>query len=110
MGFPTKSPPLSAQQKRQWDRLNEFIREGGGWIVLPPTTNQIRFETTANSSLLEDLKDAGYSVRFMGTHERLLPQTEALKEHGRSNTIIRQQVGVGVANVWSRDLPSEKAG
>ncbi len=29
-----------------------------------------------------------------------MPITETLKEHGRTNTITRQQVGVGIAGVW----------
>jgi hypothetical protein len=40
-----------------------------------------------------------------GTHERLMPITETLKEHGRTNTIQRQQVGVGVCGVWQFELP-----
>jgi hypothetical protein len=108
MSFPTKSPPLSAAQQKLWKRLNQYIREAGGWIVSQPDTSPIRFEAPLNSELPDLLQEAGHNIRFMGTHERLLPQTETLREHGRSNTITRQQVGVGVANVWSLDLPSEK--
>ncbi len=49
--------------------------------------------------------EAGHKVRSIGTHERLMPITETLKEHGRTNTITRQQVGVGVVNVFQFDLP-----
>jgi len=60
--------------------------------------------TDSNSDLI-DLILPSLKVRSIGTHERLMPITETLKEHGRTNTITRQQVGVGVVNVFQFDLP-----
>ena len=41
-----------------------------------------------------------------GTHERLMPVVETMAEHGRTNPIKREQIGVGVVGVWQFDLPS----
>jgi hypothetical protein len=102
MNFTPKQPTLSRAQRRLWDRLNEFIREGGGWIISPPTTGQIRLETVIGSTLPNDLKDAGYNIHHLGTHERLMPVNNA------NTAVTGQQVGVGVVNVWQFDLPAEK--
>jgi hypothetical protein len=58
-----------------------------------------------DSQLPELLRQAGHQVRSIGTHERLLPITEILKEHGGNNTITRQQVGV--VAMFQFDLPSD---
>jgi hypothetical protein len=86
--------------------LNEFIRQAGGWIVSQPDVSPIRFEAPMNSELPALLKQAGHNVRSIGTHKRLMPITEIVAEHGRSNKVTREQVGVGVAAVWQLELPS----
>ncbi|SDK14400.1 MULTISPECIES: hypothetical protein [Bradyrhizobium] len=103
--FQPKQPPLSQRQRELWGRLNKCIMANGGWIVSQADVSPIRFEAPLNSELPELLRQAGHWVIDNGTHERLMPITETLKEHGRNNTIKRQQVGVGIVNVWQFDLP-----
>jgi hypothetical protein len=101
-----KPPPLSKAQREFWSRLNVFIREAGGWVVSQPDVSPIRFECHLDSELPETLRQAGHRVVDFGTHERLMPIVETMKQHGRNNTITVQQVGVGVVGVWQFDLPN----
>jgi hypothetical protein len=51
------------------------------------------------------LEEVGHSVRHLGSHERLMPTTETIAEHGSTKKITtRQQVGVGVAAVYELSL------
>jgi hypothetical protein len=100
---PSKPKSLSREQQKLWTHLNEFIREGGGWIISLPTTLQIRLETILGSSLPEDLKEAGYNIHHIGRHERLMPST--ITEHRGTKTFTTQIVAPGVADVWQFDLP-----
>jgi hypothetical protein len=87
-----------------WDKLNKYIMQEGGWTVSQPDTSPIRFECALDSTLPNLLQAAGHQVRACGTHERLTPVTETMAEHGRTNKIDRQQVGVGIVGVWQFDL------
>jgi hypothetical protein len=87
-----------------WDKLNKYIKQEGGWIVSQPDVSPVRFECPMESELPALLKEAGHRVIPFGTHERLMPVTETMAEHGRTNKIDRQQVGVGIVRVWQFDL------
>lgn len=99
-----KPPPLTKAQRDLWFELNTTIRECGAWTITQPDVFPIRFECPMDSQAPLYLAEFG-NVRQLGTHERLMPITETLKEHGRNDTITRQQVGVGVCGVWQFDLP-----
>jgi len=93
------------------DASSRFLTVGKGLSQQVPdflafsATSPIRFECPMESKLPALLKEAGHRVIDFGTHERLVPIIETLKEHGGTNTITRQQVGVGVVGVWQFDLP-----
>jgi hypothetical protein len=76
----------------------------GGWIVSQPDTSPVRLECPMDSQLPELLRGLGYNLQSGGIGERLMPFAETLKEHGRTNTITRQQVGVGIVGLWQLDL------
>ena len=78
----------------------------GDWTISQPDVSPIRFECPMGSELPALLKEAGHHVIAFGTHERLMPITETMVEHGRTNKIDRQQVGVGTVGVWQFNLPS----
>jgi hypothetical protein len=107
MNFKPSAKALSTSQKKLWKRLNEFITDNGGWIVSQPDIPTIRFEyTTEDSNLPDLLREAGHDVRYLGTHERLIPSTVC--EQRGTKTFNSQSVGPGVVNVFQFDLPGEK--
>jgi hypothetical protein len=105
MPFQPKPAVLSREQRNLWRNLSEYIRQEGGWTVSQPDCTPIRFEVAPDSELPQLLTEAGHRVRSIGTHERLIPQTITLKEHGRANTIKRQEVGIGTVAVYQFELP-----
>jgi hypothetical protein len=72
---------------------------------LEPHTSLIRFECEPASELPELLKAKGYNVLPAGTGERLMPVTETITEHGRTNTITRQQVAPTMVAAFEFKLP-----
>jgi hypothetical protein len=105
MNFPTKPPATSRQQRVIWQKLNDYIRQDGGWTVSQPDVSPIRFECQMDSELPNQLREAGHTVRSLGTHERLVPLTETRKLNDTNTTVTTQQVGVGTVGVWQFDLP-----
>jgi hypothetical protein len=103
--FQPKQPPLSQKQRELWERLNKYIMANGGWIVSQPDISPIRFECPLDSDLPETLRQAGHQVVEYGTHERLMPITETLKEHGLNTTVTRQHVAPIVVSVFEFRLP-----
>jgi hypothetical protein len=99
-----KPKAISREQRNLWRKLNEYIRQEGGWTVSQPDCSPIRFESALDSELPELLRQAGHRVIDYGRHERLLPTV--VTETRGSTKISRQQVGVGIVGVWQFDLPS----
>jgi hypothetical protein len=106
MFFRSKPQALSRKQREFWQRLNEYIREGGGWTVSQPDTSPLRFECEQGSDLPDLLRQAGHDARFLGTHERLMPQSEVVTEHASRKKVTRQHVAPGIAGVYQLDLPN----
>jgi hypothetical protein len=102
---PAKAKVFSKLQAEMWERLHAYIQMQGGWIVSLPDCKTIRFECGLDSDLPNKLRSAGHPVRSLGTHERLTPVRETIKDHS-GTTVTREQVGVGVVGVWTFDLPS----
>jgi hypothetical protein len=104
-GFTPKQSPLSVAQRKLWQRLNDYIRQEGGWTVSEPNVSPIRFECPLDSQLPSLLIEAGHRVISYGRHERLTPVSETRKQSGGNTVVTTQQVGFGVAGVWQFDLP-----
>ena len=66
-----KPKAISREQRNLWRKLNEYIRQEGGWTVSQPDSSPIRFEAALNSELPELLRQAGHRVIDYGRHERL---------------------------------------
>lgn len=101
---PLKPQPITKAQRDLWFELNTIIRECGAWTVTQPDVFPIRFECPMDSQAPVYLAEFG-SVRHIGTHERLMPVTETLKEHGRNTTVTRQHVAPIVVSVFEFRLP-----
>jgi hypothetical protein len=105
MGFQTKPSPLSVAQRKLWQRLNDYIRQEGGWTVSEPNVSPIRFECPTDSSLPELLREAGHDVRDAGTSERLMPTSNIVKQHGGITTVTVQNIVPTMVEVFEFKLP-----
>jgi hypothetical protein len=85
---------FTVRQRQIWRKWNDYIRQEGGWTSAEPNTSPVQFQCEMNSELPELLREAGYDVRHLGTHERLLPVGPG------------QGIGVGTVDIWSFDPPS----
>src|SRR5713226_4842208 len=83
-----KAQPITKVQRDLWFELNTTIRECGGWTVSQPDVWPLRFEVQVGSDLPEILKALGHSVRYLGTHERLMPVVETITEHGSARKVV----------------------
>src|SRR5260221_12116868 len=102
MRRPTMPRKRAAVDRKLWQRMNEYIRQEGGWIVSLPDTRTIRFECQTDSTLPDLLRAANHDPRFLGIHERLLPTT--ITERRGLRTIASQGVSPGIVNVFTFDL------
>jgi hypothetical protein len=103
MSFRQKSPVLSREQRQLWREINDIVREGGGWVVSQVETFPSRVEIPMENSELPELLEAmGYSVRYLGSHERLLPCT--IVETRGTRRIATTSVAPGVVSVFELSL------
>jgi hypothetical protein len=65
---------LSKEQKAHlWGLLHKHIRNHGGFVTSPPNSVPVRFECVPGSALPGSLEELGYTIRTVGSTERLLP-------------------------------------
>jgi len=62
---------ISAQHKRLWGALSEFIHKSGGWLISSPGEKYLRVEVERGSSLPMKLTEFGYDVRSAGVSTRV---------------------------------------
>jgi hypothetical protein len=103
--MPTKKTALSQAERKFWDRLRDFIHEGGAWITSEPHTNPIRFECMAGSEIPEDLRARGYDVVGAGSGERLLPTSQTVKQAGNVTSMTTQNVAPATVEIFQFKLP-----
>jgi len=100
-----KPRPFSEAERKFWDRLRDFIHEGGAWITSEPHTNPIRFECIAGSEIPEDLRARGYCVVGAGSGERLLPTSHTIKQTGNVTSMTTQNVAPATVEIFQFGLP-----
>jgi hypothetical protein len=92
-------------QRILWEDLNTTIRECGAWTTTEKGVFPLRFECEPSSQLPDALRQCGHGVRFLGTHERHLPQT--ITEVRGNKTVVNQQVAPGVVEVHELSLMAD---
>jgi hypothetical protein len=93
----SKEPPITKAQRALWHELNTIIRECGGWTTSQPDTYPLRFECEMDSPLPAALQAISHTVRRLGSHERLMPQT--IVETRGNRTVVNQQIAPGTVEV-----------
>src|SRR6516162_10115468 len=90
-----------------WSAIDAFSRKRSGTVVSLPNQSPMRFERSPESDLPKELKQMGYAIRSNGTTERLLPDVEALTQHGRpaSEKVERTRVGLAHVQIYELDIP-----
>ena len=89
----------AAKKAELFAQLESFIRNNGGWLISSPSEKIFRFEAPQDSSLPRKLIEMGWTIRFMGTSVRILPDSvkETFVDHslpGRP-TVTRSFSGLG---------------
>jgi hypothetical protein len=74
-------------------------------VVSQPDVSPIRLEYPLDSNVPEPPWQAGHHVIPFGTHERLMPISETLTEHGGTNRIQREQVAPATVAAFEFKLP-----
>ena len=100
-----KPKAFGQAERKFWDRLRDFIHEGGGWITSEPHTSLVRFECLPASSLPELLRSRGYDVVSAGSGERLLPSAHAIKQAGNVTSMTTQNVAPATVEIFQFGLP-----
>jgi hypothetical protein len=63
---PGKPDPAVDSRKAQFDAMNKFITERGGWVTSIPGATMVSFEVLPPNSLPEELRAARYDVEKDG--------------------------------------------
>ena len=102
---PPSLATLQAKRQKLWDALNEYVREGGGWITSVPGLSEIRIEVPQGSALPSKLMALGYDVRHCGSGTRLTPggTVETFVERGAP--VIRHHAGFTPIEILEISLP-----
>src|SRR5262249_52992290 len=64
-----------AKKMELFAQLESFIRNNGGWLISSPGEKVFRFEAPLDSALPRKLIEMGWTIRFMGTSVRILPDS-----------------------------------
>jgi hypothetical protein len=100
-----KPKAFSQAERKFWDRLRDFIHDGGGWITSEPHTASIRFECCPESDLPELLRARNYDVLGAGSGERLLPLTQVIRQTGSVIRMTTQHVAPATVEIYQFTLP-----
>jgi hypothetical protein len=102
--------------KKEFEALNEIVRERGGWLTSVPGDPDIRLEALPGSTPPRDLRAIGYEVTEIGQTQRILPHAVTQKfETSSSGALVPvtehstrpvsvQVTNAGIATVEQFDL------
>jgi hypothetical protein len=96
---------IQAKRQKLWDALNEYVREGGGWVTSVPGVPLLRIEVPQGSELAAKLTALGYTVVHCGAGERLTPTGIVETTGTRSAPIIRHHAGFVPIEILEISLP-----
>jgi hypothetical protein len=93
-----------------WGCVHGLIRNHGGIVVSEPFLSPMRVECATDSSLPKMLEGMKYTVRNLGSAERLLPTTEHLTLAGGVQKVSFDHVGLGKVQVLEVTVPELRLG
>src|SRR5271170_4246713 len=86
-------------EREFWAKLNDFVRENGGWTTSQPDVSTLTFQCEPSSDLPALLTRKGFDVIGVGDATRLLPST--VTETRGNRTFVSHSVVPTVVSVYS---------